>query len=272
MRSSTAGAARVPPRPGLAARAVRADRDRRPFLVYDDERWTFAAGLAGRGAHRPRARGRRTACARATASPSRCATTPSGSWPSPPSPSVGAVAVAHERAGGRPTSWPTALATAVRVVLFADAERLERLARCRPRRAAGAGGARRRVDPGARALARRLDAAVGDVPMPPATIAPDDAGDDPLHVGLDRPPEGRAVSTHRAVLSALLSWEARPRASRAASPASTPRDARRASRARCSRCRCSTSPASLASYPRSLPPAAARSCACTSGTPRPPPS
>ena len=86
-------------RPALAAGGARPlpRPRRRHFLVYEDERTTFAEHYRDR-----RARWR-TGCvdvrrrARATASPSPCATCPSGSWPSGRATVAGGVVVPAQR-------------------------------------------------------------------------------------------------------------------------------------------------------------------------------
>lgn len=119
--------------------------------------------------------------------------------------SVGAIAVAMN------SLWtPDEMEYGLRLcgvsVLFADAERLERLERCSP-------------DPAMRVVAVRTPAApagtiplddaiarIGDVPMPIAEVHPDDPAIILFTSGSTGHPKG-VLSTHRNVVSALLSWE-----------------------------------------------------------------
>ncbi len=115
--------------------------------------------------------------------------------------SIGAVAVAMN-ALWQPDELVYGLDNSGATVLFADAERLDRLTRGAPRPDVAVIPVRTdRADD----LARRL-AAVGDVAMPPATIAPDDPATIFYTSGSTGHPKG-VLSTHRAVLSALWSWE-----------------------------------------------------------------
>jgi long-chain acyl-CoA synthetase len=94
-------------------------------------------------------------------------------------------------------------------VVFADAERLQRLSQ--PAVQALLPGLQRLavrsgdLPPEARPLQQLVDAA-GDVPMPPVGIAPDDLATLLYTSGSTGHPKG-VVSTHRNILSALLSWE-----------------------------------------------------------------
>jgi long-chain acyl-CoA synthetase len=119
--------------------------------------------------------------------------------------SIGAIAVAMN-AHWQSDEMDHALGDCGARVLVADAQRLERLARCasRPELAVLAVRAER-LAPGVRSL-QSLAAATGDVPMPMADVAPDDAATILYTSGSTGHPKG-VVSTHRNILSSLLSWE-----------------------------------------------------------------
>ena len=91
-------------------------------------------------------------------------------------------------------------------VLVADQERVDRLAERPTIPGLQVLAARAtRMPPGARDL-KVLTEALGDVPMPPVDIQPDDLAIMLYTSGSSGRPKG-VPSTHRMVLSALLSWE-----------------------------------------------------------------
>jgi long-chain acyl-CoA synthetase len=175
-----------------------------PFLSFGDERWTFAQAWAhaARIAHvlretggvRP---GDRVAIAMRNYPEWVLAFTATTS--------IGAVAVAMN-AHWQADEMGYALRDSGAKVLLADAERLERLARAD----APAGlvvFAVRAPASGAGGLAlEALVAAAGEVPMPAADPAPDDAATILYTSGSTGHPKG-VVSTHRNIVSALMSWE-----------------------------------------------------------------
>jgi len=118
--------------------------------------------------------------------------------------SVGAVAVAMN-AHWQADEMVHALRDSGAKVLFADAERLDRLARGEPVPGLTVLAVRTGARAGVDAFSERL-APIGDVVMPAAAITPDDAATILYTSGSTGHPKG-VVSTHRNIVSALLSWE-----------------------------------------------------------------
>ena len=184
-------------------------RSDKPFIVYDDERLTFAeayreaARVAHLLVHQYRVvKGDRVAIAMRNY--------PEWIIAFMAATSVGAIAVAMNSMW-QPEEMEYGLRDCGANVLFADRERLDRLAQCsktlhvrpiavRPAKSNG----------DAPDLGRLLDSG-GEVDMPPADIAPDDDATIFYTSGSTGQPKG-VVSTHRNILAALLSWELDARA------------------------------------------------------------
>ena len=175
-----------------------------PFIVYGDERMSFAdayrhaARIAHLLVHRYGvAKGDRVAIAMRNYPEWILAFTAVTS--------IGAIAVAMN-AWWQPEELEYGLIDCGARVLLADQERLERFARCAGDLAAQVVAVRPAgADPGVPVL-MELAAGLGDVPMPAADVAPDD----PATIFYTSGSTGHAkgvVSSHRNVLSALLSWE-----------------------------------------------------------------
>ncbi len=175
-----------------------------PFLIFEDERlsfreaWQASARIAHVLAHGYGvSKGDRVAIAMRNYPEWILAFTAATS--------LGAIAVAMN-AWWQPDEMAYGLTDSGAKVLLADQERLDRFAQCEPGIATKAIAVRpTRENPGIAVLSD-LTAAVGDVPMPQVDIAPDDDATILYTSGSTGHPKG-VVSTHRNVLSALLSWE-----------------------------------------------------------------
>ena len=122
--------------------------------------------------------------------------------------SVGAIAVAMN-AHWQPDEMAYALEDSGARVLFADEERLERLSRCKgsfPELGVLAVRASQSHGVDARPLDRALAAIDPAAAMPAVDVGPDDDATILYTSGSTGHPKG-AISCHRNVLSALLSWE-----------------------------------------------------------------
>jgi long-chain acyl-CoA synthetase len=175
-----------------------------PFLSYEDERYTFAQAWAeasriGQVLVRDCgvARGDRVAIAMRNY--------PEWIFAFTAITSIGAVAVAMN-AHWSAEEMAYALADSGARVLLADTERLERWASGPATQGLQVLAVRAaRLPAGARAL-KALTDALGAVPMPAAEIAPDDLATMLYTSGSTGHPKG-VPSSHRNIISALLSWE-----------------------------------------------------------------
>ncbi len=175
-----------------------------PFLVYGEERlsfreaWDAAARIAHLLVHRYGVgKGDRVAISMRNYPEWVLAYTAATS--------IGAIAVAMN-ALWQPDELEYALGDCGARVLLADQERLDRLARCTGPVGASVIAVRpAHAERGHPDLAA-LMAEVGPVPMPPAAIAPEDPATLFYTSGSTGHPKG-VLSSHRAVISALLSWE-----------------------------------------------------------------
>ena len=179
-------------------------RSDKPFIVYDVERWTYDAAWrdAARIAHVLTTQygvqeGDRVAISMRNFPEWILAFTAITS--------IGAVAVAMN-ALWQPEEMEYGLRDSGAKVFFADPERLDRLAETSPDLDVAVIAVRPRTPhPTARDL-KDLLADVGAVEMPPADVQPDDPATIFYTSGSTGRPKG-VVSSHRNVLSALLSWE-----------------------------------------------------------------
>ena len=119
--------------------------------------------------------------------------------------SIGAIAVAMN-ALWQPDEMEYGLRDCGAKVLFADQERLERLARCAPDLDVPVIAVRPASPPTRGEYLKVLLAGVTTESMPPADIAPDDDAIIFYTSGSTGHPKG-VISSHRNIISALLSWE-----------------------------------------------------------------
>jgi len=176
-----------------------------PFIVYEDERYTFAEAwrAASRIGHLLVHEcgigvGDRVAIAMRNY--------PEWIFAFTAITSIGAVAVAMN-AHWQPDEMAHGLADSGAKVVFADQKRLDRLGQGAQGPAPGLrvfAVRATRLPSGARALAEAI-AATGDVPMPAVAVAPDDLATMLYTSGSSGRAKG-VPSTHRNILAALMSW------------------------------------------------------------------
>ncbi len=191
----------APPTLGALFAATATDR---PFIVYDDERLTFAEtyAAAAKVAHvlvegYGIAPGDRVAISMRNY--------PEWILAFMAVTSIGAIAVAMN-ALWQPEELEYGLVDSGASVVLADQERVDRLARCSPNLDVPVVSVR--SDATGPRIARLEDrlAGYGDAEMPTATVGPNDPATIFYTSGSTGHPKG-VVSTHRNVISALLSWE-----------------------------------------------------------------
>ena len=179
-------------------------RSDKPFIVYDDERLTFA------GAYRDSARLAQVLVHQYGVIKGDRIAISMRNYPEwilafMAATSVGAIAVAMNSMW-QPEEMEYGLDDCGAKVLFADQERLDRLAQFSKVPEARIIAVRSaKANDGAPDLTQLLED-IGDVEMPDADIAPEDDAIIVYTSGSTGQPKG-VVSTHRSVLSALLSWE-----------------------------------------------------------------
>jgi long-chain acyl-CoA synthetase len=179
------------------------------FLVYDDQRLSYAEGwsLAGRIAHVLAndygvGKGDRVAISMRNY--------PEWILAFKAATGLGAIAVAMNSLW-RPEEMDYGLRDSGAKVLIADDERLDRLAHCPPGLDVRPIAVRRRSAGRAVATLDDLLARAGDVDWPAAEISPEDPACIIYTSGSTGHPKG-VVSSHRNIISALLSWEVEGRA------------------------------------------------------------
>ena len=190
--------------PSLRALFALARARGQEFLVYEDERWTFADVMAERRRARARCSSTATASRRATASRSACATTRSGSSRSPRSPRS-APSPCRSTPGGRADE----LAYGLEDSGATRADRRPRARRARRRRdASGSASARSAVRTGASrcppASTALEDVVEPGAPMPDVDDRPRRRRHHPLHVGHHR--RSRRAPSRRTARCSARSW------------------------------------------------------------------
>ncbi len=200
-----AGAGKVFVNAPLTLRALYAENiSDKPFLIYEDERYTFAEAY-----HEASKIARMLIDDFGVQKGDRVAISmrnfPEWVLAFSAVTSIGAIAVAMNSLW-QPEEMEYGLTDSGAKVLFADQERLDRLAHCSPDLKLAVIAVRVSSPPNNAVVLQDHLAGMTDVPMPPADLSADDPATIFYTSGSTGHPKG-VLQTHRNIISALFSWE-----------------------------------------------------------------